>query len=381
MEYFGNYNSVDVRLKKKEVYRKQAVRVVLFILVALLCMAFAGGCRESRQKIGAPKIKSITPENVHGVIAPDDNHIWVTGNYGVIQHSSDGGATWSAQESGVSESILIDGVFLDLKTGWVVGINGTILYTRDGGSTWAKQNTGTERHLFGISFVDQNHGWAVGEWGTILHTRNGGQSWKPQSEETDSIYNSVCFVDTQTGWIVGERGTILHTADGGMTWNTQMPKSFERVDFEDELMNPRPTLFSVMFIDRNNGWFCGIDATIGKTTDGGATWELLPVNTRFALYTIFIKESKAYAVGDKGAYVVSEDGGESWQCQKDAITTRQPLRDVWFSSPERGWIVGANGTVVHTTDSGKSWKFLSGISYDMEFFKMPKALEFGGGVE
>ncbi|MCP4716720.1 MAG: hypothetical protein GY868_16485, partial [Deltaproteobacteria bacterium] len=260
--------------------------LVLTVLFAVMIGQI--GCAKSRQKMDTPKINMITPENIHGVIAPDDEHIWITGNYGVIFHSADGGASWVQQESGVKESILVDGVFLDARTGWVVGINGTILHTGDGGSTWVKQQTGTKRHLFGIAFADRLNGWAVGEWSTILHTADGGLTWTPQAEEADRLYNNVCFVDRQTGWIVGERGTVLHTRDGGVTWEEQMPKDFERHSFEDELLRPRPTLFSVFFIDRQRGWFCGIDATIGRTVDGGATWELLPTGIDFTLYTIHI---------------------------------------------------------------------------------------------
>ena len=57
-------------------------------------------------------IKTITRENVHGVIATDDKNIWITGNYGTIHHSSDGGVNWTQQETGVEKGIIVDGVFL-----------------------------------------------------------------------------------------------------------------------------------------------------------------------------------------------------------------------------------------------------------------------------
>jgi len=125
----------------------------------------------------------------------------------------------------------------------------------------------------------------------------------------------------------------------------------------------------------------GIDGMILKTVNGGETWEMLPAVTDLALYTVFIKDGKGWAVGDKGAYLVSDDGGATWQRREDVIKTKQGLRDVFFSSLQKGWVVGAAGTVVHTEDGGTSWEFRSGLSYAMEFFKMPKALEFGGGVE
>ncbi len=350
----------------------------LIILICSICLGY--GCTKGRQKMKPPDIKMITPENIHGVIAPDDDHIWLTGNYGTIFHSSDGGDSWIQQESGIKESILIDGVFLDTQTGWVVGINGIVLHTSDGGTTWARQETGTTRHLFGIFFADRNHGWAVGEWSTIIHTSNGGKTWQPQSEESDKIYNNVFFIDAKTGWVIGERGVILHTSDGGTTWHATRPKEFERIDLEDELTRPRPSLFGICFTDRNNGWICGIDGTMLRTTDGGGTWTVLPAQTDLALYTIFLRDGRGWAVGDKGVYLMSIDGGNTWQVQQEVIKTKFPFRDVCFSSAQKGWIGGAGGTVVHTTDGGSAWQFYSGLSYAMDFFEMPKALEFKGMV-
>ena len=106
----------------------------------------------------------ITPENVHGVMAPDDNNIWISGNYGIIYHSADGGENWEEQDSKIEKGILCDGIFIDNKTGWIVGTYGTVIHTEDGGKTWTRQNTATEKHLFGIFFLNKDLGWAVGEW-------------------------------------------------------------------------------------------------------------------------------------------------------------------------------------------------------------------------
>ena len=77
---------------------------------------------------------------------------------------------------------------------------------------------------------------------------------------------------------------------------------------------------------------------------------------------------------------MSFDGGMTWQEQDEVIKSKQPFRDVNFTSSENGWVVGAGGTVIHTVDGGKTWEFLSGLSYAMEFFQMPEALEFKGMV-
>ena len=51
---------------------------------------------------------------------------------------------------------------------------GLILHTTDGGDTWDAQESGTSDSLASIHFVDSNVGWAVGLYGTILHTTTGG---------------------------------------------------------------------------------------------------------------------------------------------------------------------------------------------------------------
>lgn len=352
-----------------------------FFLAVLISMTFGcmkGGDKSKQKKID---IKTITPENVHGVMAPDDDHIWISGNYGVIYHSSDGGETWERQNSGIEKGILVDGIFLDNKTGWIVGTYGNIIHTTDGGSTWTRQNTGTEKHLFGIFFLNQNLGWAVGEWGTIIHTADGGITWAIQGEERDRTLNNVAFYDENIGWAIGEQGTILHTADGGKTWEVQLPDAFYRETLEDYYDDQPPALFSIVVRDKNDVFAAGMESTIMHTSDLGKTWTQIPVKSELAIYTLFFKGNAGWAVGDMGHYMISEDGGKTWTVQEEVIKSKFYFRDVFFSSPTKGWVVGQAGTVIRTLDGGKTWEFRSGLSYDMDFFEMPKALEFGGGTE
>jgi len=325
------------------------------------------GCKTG-EKINPPKIPTITPENVTAIMAPDENNLWIIGNYGTIFHSSDAGKNWASQSSGI-KTLLTDGLFIDNKTGWIVGVDGTIIHTADGGNTWVKQNSGTIRHLMDITFTDKDYGWAVGEFSTILHTTDGGTTWTPQQPEADKIYNSVCFINRQNGFVVGEGGTMFRTIDGGATWVHVMPKAFERKDLDDEFERPRPSLFCVIFKDNVNGWACGNFGAILHTTDGGVSWNVLPNEHLLALYTMYIRDGKGWAVGDKGTYLTSQDGGLTWKNEPETIKTKQWFRDVIFTSPEIGWIVGASGTIIRTADGGKTWEFHSGLSYDTKTFK------------
>jgi photosystem II stability/assembly factor-like uncharacterized protein len=99
--------------------RKTFLTVLIFVMLGLLLICFSG-CKRSRSKMKKINIKTITRENVHGVIATDDKNIWITGNYGTIHHSSDGGVNWTKQESGVEKGLLLTVFFLiTVWAGWL----------------------------------------------------------------------------------------------------------------------------------------------------------------------------------------------------------------------------------------------------------------------
>lgn len=361
--------------------KKHILKICTVLAFCFLAGVFSG-CQKAQQKMKMPSMKFITRDSVHGVIAPDDSHIWLVGAYGSIHHSNDGGKTWKQQESGLNRQttgvdnvILSDGVFLDTSTGWVAGTNGTMLHTTDGGTIWTRQETGTKRHIFSVTFVDKQTGWACGDGATMLHTTDGGTTWKQQIEDMDVIFNNVYFVDRQYGWMVGEFGLVYATTDGGATWDSKVPACIEPVVTEEEFTTMVPTLYGVQFTDRRNGWACGMYSTIIRTTDGGQTWQKVANDGENQLFTVLIKGSRGYAVGDKGAYLVSTDGGASFALQKEAIKTRMWFRDVTFSSPDKGWVVGSGGIVTGTSDGGRTFAFYSGLSYEFEGFQMPEELE------
>jgi hypothetical protein len=120
-------------------------------------------------------------------------------------------------------------------TGWVVGNSsdgyGLILHTTDGGAHWLRQGTSAEipdAGLIGVSAVDQNYVWASGGaadgYGVILHTTDSGAHWQRQgtpAEIPDISTYDVYAVNRNIAWVTGAEGVILHTTDGGSTWVRQ----------------------------------------------------------------------------------------------------------------------------------------------------------------
>ena len=109
----------------------------------------------------------------------------------------------------------------DPETAWLVGLNGVIMHTSDGGATWRRQESGITWDLKGVTFTDPMTGWAVGNW-SIVRTLDGGNTWEPTTMLDPPVWlTAVSFADARNGWAVGAQGVILRTTDGGETWVPQ----------------------------------------------------------------------------------------------------------------------------------------------------------------
>jgi photosystem II stability/assembly factor-like uncharacterized protein len=164
----------------------------------------------------------------------------------------DGGATWENRSLGTitvkveerpdrisstlsDDIVLFDLSFPDPKHGYISGEFGTLLATADGGQTWEKREVGTEKTLFGVSFPTPEKGWVVGIDGLVLRTRDGGRKWEVQhgaiSAESieelgfmETLKNSGLYdveMDGQYGVVVGDTGNLMVTSDGGESWTAR----------------------------------------------------------------------------------------------------------------------------------------------------------------
>lgn len=133
------------------------------------------------------------------------NKLIIVGSEKLIATSTDKGVTWEKKYSRSDSLVIYLSVwFSDDRNGTIVGSGGNIVRTTDGGATWLSQNSGVSNWLLSVVFVDSLYGWSVGGVttgapGVVLHTSDAGKSWVPQELPGLETISSQVFPQPNNG--------------------------------------------------------------------------------------------------------------------------------------------------------------------------------------
>jgi len=151
------------------------------------------------------------------------------GAAGTIIRTTTGGASWAPVTNPAPWATMYGVAFGDASTGVCVGYGfnaatgqnaGVIERTTDGGATWTVVST-TAAFTIDVAFATPSTAVVVAASGGFYATRStdGGQTWTiATAEATAQGYYGVCFVSATEGYAVGYGGTVARTTDGGLTW-------------------------------------------------------------------------------------------------------------------------------------------------------------------
>ena len=268
----------------------------------------------------------------------------------MVYRTVDGGVNWTFVGPYEFRFFFADADLISPGEGWVVGMNfikGSVIHYYDDFTAYEEQviPSGQIGALLDVKFVSAQTGYICGDMGYIIKTTNGGDLWVKQDVPTEMSMDGLFFLDALTGWAAGGMvgdpsragldpinarraqvagskaygGIILKTTDGGATW--------------DILLQDEPYhLFDVYFHDELNGFAVGerssgLPAVMLRTSDGGVTWDEVEIPAHpmglYGLYEVqFINAFTGFAVGGGvwgfGGFtsiLVTFDGGETWSLE------------------------------------------------------------------
>lgn len=116
-------------------------------------------------------------------------------------------------------------------------------------------------------------------------------------------------------------------------------------------------------------WVSGSNGTVGKTVDGGKTWQWMPVKgfekRDFRDIEAFNKNTAVIiAIAEPAQILKTTDGGQSWKVVFSDSSKGMFLDAIDFYNKKNGVVVGdpVDGKVflAHTVNKGSSWKVFNG---------------------
>jgi photosystem II stability/assembly factor-like uncharacterized protein len=209
--------------------------------------------------------------------------------------------------------------------------------------------------------------------GQILMTTDGGASWTEQFQA--GVYlRCVGFANRMRGWVgtTTDARRLFHTRDGGATWQqvTNLPALAPSAICGLSVVNE-----SVVYASGTN--FPNRPARMMKTVDGGATWSAWEMGEHASLLvdTFFTSPERGWVVGGKAdvpkpkrgdvkpVVLFTENGGRTWTDRVRNIRDQLPFGEwgwkIQFLNDRVGFVSLENftaGAILKTTDGGLTWE-------------------------
>lgn len=172
------------------------------------------------------------------------------------------------------------------------------------------------------------------------------QSFNSLNSETGAYLRGGNFINADEGFIFGGNGVIKKTSDKGATW---------------ELVNS-PTLgtpWGGFFLNSEMGWISSDNGYFAKTEDGGISWVQKTI-TSYSNERItdvkFFNENIGYASGGDGHLFYTNNGGETW-IEKYYEAGLSPIffYSIYILSESAAFAAAGNSRIYRTTNSGGTW--------------------------
>jgi photosystem II stability/assembly factor-like uncharacterized protein len=277
------------------------------------------------KQIGVPALSACSAL----VSAPTGTALLVSGKD--LLRSTDQGSTWERIKVRGVHGYLSRGVGLPDGRWYVVGGGGKLFVSGDDGFTWAVRSCGTSGGLSDV-WTDGAHVFAVGggEEPVAVRSTDGGTSFTRCYLPPGKAFTSLLrIIQRGPDSFLAMGSPPLVSSDAGKTWS---PSQTEACYCSATLVAPQ-TWVAV-----------GLLGALGRSTDGGQTWDALKKPVKTSLRDVVaVPDGALIACGDKGTVIRSGDRGLTWTREDSGVST--DLAALWVAA-DRLWAVGLAGTVI-----------------------------------
>jgi photosystem II stability/assembly factor-like uncharacterized protein len=246
--------------------------------------------------------------------------------------------------SGIAHDMLFDLAF-EGQNGVAVGSYGSVLLSDDGGGAWRLVDApGDKVALLGTA-ISAGRCLAVGQGGTVL-VADDCSNWRAAESGSSERLMAVGLNANGLAYAVGAFGTVLHSADGGNSWDA--------VELDWSALSPtgaEPHLYDVHVSDDGAVTLVGEFGLILRGRHGD-DWRIAHAGEQ-SLFGLSVTGDTAYAVGQGGVVLASDDGNETWRVLDSGSSAI--LTGVWSDGAGRVIASGLN-TILQSEDGGRSWR-------------------------
>jgi len=270
-----------------------------------------------------------------------------------------------------------DGVyFINKDTGWVVNGSGTIHKTINGGINWIQQKNSPGTYFRSIAFINDQIGFAgnigpnyfpnVTDTNPLYKTVDGGNSWVSVTPSISGVIpTGICAIQAVNANViyaagrVGSPPIIIKSSDGGNNW------------VGTNLSSQCAMILDIYFQSQDTGYvFAGTSANLAsssarilRTTNGGQTWTIVYTSNRpyeliwkawFPSHQVGYATIQSYNSNTTQRYISkTTDGGLTWN---ELPLVNSAIREfgIGFINDTVGWVGGEN-TGYQTLNGGLTW--------------------------
>lgn len=257
--------------------------------------------------------------------------------------------------------------FVNGQIGWAAE-SGSLYKTTDGGNNWSKVtlplgSNGSPALAYKVHMLNQDTGvlrctMTNGlEQYRLLYTTDGGDSWAPHLSN-ESTHTDVTITNTLMA-SASLYDTLFVSADRGQTWN-KLPYAIPGLISLYHIVNVFPVgdaIGAIGFAEVFQPTYNRLSLFF-KTTPDGQAWEINSIIDGFSGIIFdadFPDEQNGWIVGYEGKVLHTTNGGFSWDIVP--VPSSAYLSEVDFTDVQNGWITGFQETLLHTTDGGTTWEF------------------------